>query len=141
MQTGERVAVCVCQCLFPGRLLRSWLLPGAPWGISRLPLLVDLYLYDQEILASVQLEGGLSTALLLPSSHFQIKLSGRSCALSRCWQAIPTPDASPGSVESTGLVLLLYLGGVWGWQKENGEGKGNPLQYSWLENPMDGGAW
>ena len=57
MQTGERVAVCVCQCLFPGRLLRSWLLPGAPWGISRLPLLVDLYLHDQEILASVQLEG------------------------------------------------------------------------------------
>ena len=22
-----------------------------------------------------------------------------------------------------------------------GEGKGNPLQYSGLENPMDGGAW
>ena len=22
-----------------------------------------------------------------------------------------------------------------------GEGNGNPLQYSWLENPMDGGAW
>ena len=25
--------------------------------------------------------------------------------------------------------------------KENGEGNGNPLQYSCLENPMDGGAW
>ena len=22
-----------------------------------------------------------------------------------------------------------------------GEGNGTPLQYSWLENPMDGGAW
>ena len=22
-----------------------------------------------------------------------------------------------------------------------GEGNGNPLQYSWLENPRDGGAW
>ena len=22
-----------------------------------------------------------------------------------------------------------------------GEGNGNPLQYSWLENPVDGGAW
>ena len=22
-----------------------------------------------------------------------------------------------------------------------GEGNGNPLQYSWLENSMDGGAW
>ena len=24
---------------------------------------------------------------------------------------------------------------------ETGEGNGNPLQYSCLENPMDGGAW
>ena len=23
----------------------------------------------------------------------------------------------------------------------NGEGNGNPLQYSCLENPMEGGAW
>ena len=23
----------------------------------------------------------------------------------------------------------------------SGEGSGNPLQYSCLENPMDGGAW
>ena len=22
-----------------------------------------------------------------------------------------------------------------------GEGNGNPLQFSWLENPMDGEAW
>lgn len=96
MQTSVRVVVCVCVSVFValGRLLRSWLLPGAPWGISRLPLLVDLYLHDQEIQASVQLEGGSSRALL-PSSHFQIKLSGQSCALSRCWQAIPTPDTVP----------------------------------------------
>ena len=25
--------------------------------------------------------------------------------------------------------------------KSPGEGNGNPLQYSCLENPMDGGAW
>ena len=25
--------------------------------------------------------------------------------------------------------------------KNPGEGNGNPLQYSCLENPMDGGAW
>ena len=24
---------------------------------------------------------------------------------------------------------------------EDGEGNGNPLQYSCLENPVDGGAW
>ena len=26
-------------------------------------------------------------------------------------------------------------------RKDTGEGNGNPLQYSCLENPMDGGAW
>ena len=27
------------------------------------------------------------------------------------------------------------------WERSPGEGNGNPLQYSCLENPMDGGAW
>ena len=25
--------------------------------------------------------------------------------------------------------------------RSSGEGHGNPLEYSWLENPMDRGAW
>ena len=28
-----------------------------------------------------------------------------------------------------------------GWEDFPGEGNGNLLQYSCLENPMDGGAW
>ena len=28
-----------------------------------------------------------------------------------------------------------------GQEDSPGEGRGNPLQYSCLENPMDGGAW
>ena len=28
-----------------------------------------------------------------------------------------------------------------GWEDSPGEGNGNSLQYSCLENPMDGGAW
>ena len=28
-----------------------------------------------------------------------------------------------------------------GWEDSPGEGNGNPLQYSCLENPMDGGTW
>ena len=27
------------------------------------------------------------------------------------------------------------------FKSSDGEGNGNPLQYSCLENPMDGGAW
>ena len=33
------------------------------------------------------------------------------------------------------------LGSIPGPGRSPGEGKGNPLQYSCLENPMDGGAW
>ena len=33
------------------------------------------------------------------------------------------------------------LGSIPGSGRSPGEGKGNPLQYSCLENPMDGGAW
>ena len=33
------------------------------------------------------------------------------------------------------------VGSVPGWGRSPGGGHGNPLQYSWLENPMDGGAW
>ena len=32
-------------------------------------------------------------------------------------------------------------GSIPGSERSPGEGNGNPLQYSCLENPMDGGAW
>ena len=32
-------------------------------------------------------------------------------------------------------------GSIPGLGRSSGEGNGNPLQYSSLENPMDGGAW
>ena len=34
-----------------------------------------------------------------------------------------------------------YLGSIPGSGRSSGEGNGNPLQYSCLENPMDIGAW
>ena len=33
------------------------------------------------------------------------------------------------------------LGSIPGWGRSPGEGHGNPLQYSCLENPMDRGTW
>ena len=33
------------------------------------------------------------------------------------------------------------LGSILGLERSPGEGNGNPLQYSCLENPMDEGAW
>ena len=32
-------------------------------------------------------------------------------------------------------------GSIPGWGRSAGEGNGNPLQYSCLENPKDRGAW
>ena len=33
------------------------------------------------------------------------------------------------------------LGSISGSGRSSGEGDGNPFQYSYLENPMDRGAW
>ena len=33
------------------------------------------------------------------------------------------------------------VGSIPGWGGSPGGGNGNPLQYSWLDNPMDRGAW
>ena len=33
------------------------------------------------------------------------------------------------------------VGSILGWGRSPGEGNGNPLQYSYLETPMERGAW
>ena len=51
-------------------------------------------------------------------------------------KAVPGGSAVKSQVASTGDVgLILRLG------RFPGEGNGNPLQYSCLENHMDRGAW
>ena len=42
-------------------------------------------------------------------------------------------DARAGDIGDTGSIP--------GLGRSPGEGNGNPLQYSFLENPMDRGAW
>ena len=51
-------------------------------------------------------------------------------------QTIPKKFNPEYSLE--GLMLKLQF---FGHLMQSGEGDGNPLQYSCLENPMDGGAW
>ena len=43
------------------------------------------------------------------------------------------PPANAGDIRAVGLIL--------GLGRSPGGGHGNPLQYSFLENPMDKGAW
>ena len=48
----------------------------------------------------------------------------------------------PGGSEVKGSACNAGdLGSIPGSGRAPGEGNGNPLQYSCLENPMDGGAW
>ena len=48
----------------------------------------------------------------------------------------------PGGAEVKASACNLGdLGSIPGSGRSPGEGNGNPLQYSCLENPMDGGAW
>ena len=46
---------------------------------------------------------------------------------------VKNPPANAGDARDSGLVP--------GSGRSPGEGNGNPLQYSCLENPMDRGAW
>ena len=46
---------------------------------------------------------------------------------------VKNPPADAGDAGDTGSVP--------GSGRSPGEGNGNPIQYSCLENPMDGGAW
>ena len=46
---------------------------------------------------------------------------------------VKNPPAKGGEARDTGSIL--------GSERSPGEGNGNPLQYSCLDNPMDRGAW
>ena len=50
-------------------------------------------------------------------------------------------DFPGGSVGKASVYNAVDLGSIPGSGRFPGEGNGNPLQYSCLENPMDGGAW
>ena len=47
----------------------------------------------------------------------------------------------PTKVRLVKAMVFPGLGSIPGWGRSPGEGNGNPLQYSCLENPMDREAW
>ena len=52
-----------------------------------------------------------------------------------------TPSGSVGKESSCYAEDTGDMGSIPGSGRSPGEGNGNPLQESCLENPMDGGAW
>ena len=53
----------------------------------------------------------------------------------------PSSDVPGGSDGTASAYNAGDPGSVPGLGRSPGEGNGNPLQYSCLENPMDEGAW
>ena len=57
-------------------------------------------------------------------------------------QSILYPGEFPGGSDGEASAYNVEdLGSIPGSGRSSGEGNGNPLQYSCLGNPMDGGAW
>ena len=54
------------------------------------------------------------------------------------WHLMGFPDGSEGKASACNVGDQGLIPGL---GRSPGEGNGNPLQYSCLENPMDGGAW
>ena len=55
--------------------------------------------------------------------------------------SLASRDLPHSSVSKESTCNARDLGSVPGFGRSSGEGNGNPLQYSCLENPMDRGAW
>ena len=56
-------------------------------------------------------------------------------------QGFGSTEVWPLDHQRTPQVLTLSVVNMRKPSPLNGEGNGTPLQYSYLENPMDGGAW
>ena len=56
---------------------------------------------------------------------------------STCWASL----VAQRRITRLQCRICRRLGSVSRWGRSPGEGHGNPLQYSCLENPMDRGAW
>ena len=63
----------------------------------------------------------------------------------RVQKMITYSEIFPGGSDGKASVYNAYhvgdLGSIPGSGRSPGEGNGNPLQYSCLENHMDGGTW
>ena len=57
------------------------------------------------------------------------------------WPIIITVYIPGGSDGKASACNAGDPGSIPGWGRSPGEGNGTPLQYSCLENSMDGGAW
>ena len=111
--------------LSPTRLLCPWDFPGNSTG-------VDCHFRLQRIFPTQ----GSTGAVIFAYNVLNASINLRTCY--SCLLLLGFPGGSNGkeSACNTG-----DLGPIPGSGRSPGEGNGYPLQYSWLENSMDRGAW
>ena len=83
----------------------------------------------------------LISAFMFIMSHFNLSFFACFAVLVQFLKIAFTMGFPPGSVVKVPACNAGDLGLIPGSGRSPGEGNGNPLQYSCLENPMDGGAW
>ena len=67
---------------------------------------------------------------------------GRDTGSQQLWECLQVARGFPGSLDGKASAYNVGdLGSIPVSGRSPGEGNGNPLQYSCLENPMDGEAW
>ena len=63
-------------------------------------------------------------------------------SLNKLRELVTDREAFPGGSDGKASAYNVgYPGSIPGSGRSPGDGNGNPLQYSCLENPTDGGAW
>ena len=68
--------------------------------------------------------------------------TGFMVALQHIYILVKTKQAFPGGLVVKNLPASAgHVDSIPGLERSPGEGNGNPLQYSWLGNPTDRGAW
>ena len=72
---------------------------------------------------------------LVCSESTLLGISFKTGNLSNSWQEVAQ------RLKHLPAMWETWVSSIPGSGKSSGEGNGNPLQYSCLENPMDGGAW
>ena len=79
--------------------------------------------------------GTLARKLLTLRRQVSFEATPRLCGLNLLKGGRRLAPLEEFSLSTPGFFALA------GSERQQGEGNGTPLQYSWLENPMDGGAW
>ena len=74
--------------------------------------------------------------LALATTLEKVSTVQQTCETSQAKSSFPGGSDGKASAYNAG-----DLGSIPGSGRSSGEGNGNPLQYSCLENPIDGGAW